>query len=66
MIAEDQITSVRIVCLMLAAASVYCLTWPTPKIGNIFQRFPLPKNVARVIGWLGLAVAAGLGSLTIF
>jgi NhaP-type Na+/H+ or K+/H+ antiporter len=60
MFADDQVTSIRLLCLMLAAAGAYCLWWPNPKIGNIFQRAPLPRNVARLIGWVDLVGAIAL------
>jgi hypothetical protein len=60
MFADDQVTAVRLLCLMLAASGAYCLWWPTLKIGNTFQRAPLPRNVARLIGWVELSGAAAL------
>ena len=64
MFADDQVTSIRLICVMLAAAGAYCLWWPNPKIGNIFQRASLPKGVARLIGWVEVAGAVALFAAT--
>jgi hypothetical protein len=52
---------------MLTAASIYFLLWPNPGIrfGDVFDRYPISKNAARVVGWAGVAVSAGLLTLTL-
>jgi len=60
MFTDDQVTSIRLLCLMLAAAGAYCLWWPNPKIGNMFQSAFLPRKVARLIGLVEFAGAIAL------
>jgi hypothetical protein len=58
------VTAIRLLCLMLVASGAYCLWWPTPTIGNLFQRAPLPKSVDRLIGWVSLVAAVVLFTAT--
>lgn len=64
MFTDDQVTTIRIICLMLAAAGAYCLWWPPPKVGNLFRSAPLPNSVARLIGWVELSGAVAVFAAT--
>jgi len=66
MIPDSQILSVRIVCVLIAACSVYGLVRPhNTQLGDIFQRVTLTARQARTAGVLYLPVAAGLFLLTL-
>ena len=65
-IPADKIQSVRLLCLMLTAVSLYALIRPHTQRARIrFVSEPLSTRQARIIGVLGLLVvarAAGRGA----
>ena len=67
MIPADKIQSVRLLCLMLTAASLYALLWPHRQSARVgFVTMPLTTRQARTVGTFGLVVAVGLWASTIW
>jgi len=66
MIPADKIQSIRLLCLMLTAVSLYALISAHSQRARVgFVSVPLTARQARNIGVLGLLIAAGLLASTV-